>query len=113
MHCGLLLSPSQHLPCAPVLLLLLLPLQLIQEYRVLLLMGRTLVFPQSAVTSSIRVMIQHRADDGRVRERQVELLFPATSRTILRLMQVWWEVKVGPRGTSCNRWWFKGRQAPC
>lgn len=72
-----------------------LPLQLIHEYRVLLLMGRTLVYPQTAANSSLAISIQYRAEEGRVRERQVQLLFPATARTVLRLMQAWWEVKVG------------------
>lgn len=35
------------------------------------------------------------AADGSSTERQVDLIFPATARTVLRLVQAWWERKVG------------------
>lgn len=76
-------------PCVFVL-----SVQLIHEFRVLLLIGRTLVFPPAAVSSSMSINIQYKGADGRMRERQVELTFPGTNRTILRLVQAWWEVKV-------------------
>jgi hypothetical protein len=43
-------------------------------------------------------LVQHRAADGSISERQVDLMFPATERTVLRLMQAWWDRKVGDRG---------------
>jgi hypothetical protein len=39
-------------------------------------------------------LVQHRAADGSISERQVDLMFPATERTVLRLMQAWWDRKV-------------------
>eukprot|EP00883_Tetradesmus_obliquus_P000521 jgi/Sobl393_1/10546/SZX77775.1 len=39
--------------------------------------------------------LQHRAADGSISERQVDLIFPASERTVLRLMQAWWDRKGG------------------
>jgi hypothetical protein len=45
---------------------------------------------------SMRRLVQYRAADGSIQERQVDLMFPATERTVLRLVQAWWERKVSP-----------------
>jgi hypothetical protein len=81
----------------PLLLLLLLPLQLVQEFRLLLLLGRTLCHKQLGVSMTCTRLVQHRAADGSSSERQVDLMFPATERTVLRLMQAWWDRRVGAR----------------
>jgi hypothetical protein len=44
--------------------------------------------------------LQHRAADGSISERQVDLIFPASERTVLRLMQAWWDRKVGASGAA-------------
>jgi hypothetical protein len=79
-------------------LLLLLPLQLVQEFRLLLLLGRTLCHKHPGVSMTCTRLVQRRAADGSISERQVDLMFPATERTVLRLMQAWWDRKVGARG---------------
>jgi hypothetical protein len=79
-----------------MLLPLLLPLQLVHEFRLLLLLGRTLCHKQPGVSMTCTRLVQHRAADAAIiSERQVDLVFPATERTVLRLMQAWWERKVG------------------
>jgi hypothetical protein len=76
-------------------LLPLLPLQLVHEFRLLLLLlGRTLCHRQPGVSMTCSRLVQHRAADGSISERQVDLMFPATERTVLRLMQAWWDRKV-------------------
>jgi hypothetical protein len=72
----------------------LLPLQLVHEFRLLLLLGRTLCQRQPGVSMTCTRLVQHRAADGSISERQVDLMFPATERTVLRLMQAWWDRKV-------------------
>ncbi|WIA36341.1 hypothetical protein OEZ86_007661 [Tetradesmus obliquus] len=69
--------------------------QLVQEFRLLLLLGRTLCHKQPGVSMTCTRLVQHRAADGSISERQVDLMFPATERTVLRLMQAWWERKGG------------------
>jgi hypothetical protein len=86
-------------------LLPLLPLQLVHEFRLLLLLGRTLCHRQPGFSITCTRLVQHRAADGSISERQVDLMFPATERTVLRLMQAWWDRKVGAnRGLQdgCN-----------
>ena len=88
-------------------------LQLIHEFRLLLLLGRTLCNSQSGVNMSMRCLVQYRAADGSIQERQVDLMFPATQRTVLRLVQAWWERKVSPLflQEACFRPQPKGRRA--
>jgi hypothetical protein len=72
-------------------------LQIVNEFRVALLVGRVLCFPVDSVglTVSLVRMIQYRdANDGSIAELQVNLLFPATERSVLRLVQAWWDAKV-------------------
>jgi hypothetical protein len=64
---------------------LLLPLQLAHEFRLLLLLGRTLCHRQPGVSMTCTRLMQHRAADGSISERQVDLMFPATEKTVLRL----------------------------
>jgi hypothetical protein len=80
------------------LLPLLLPLQLVHEFRLLLLLGRTLCHRQPGVSMTCTCLVQHRAADGSINEHQVDLMFPATERTVLRLMQAWWDRKVSATG---------------
>eukprot|EP00883_Tetradesmus_obliquus_P009030 jgi/Sobl393_1/19797/SZX59710.1 len=45
--------------------------------------------------------IQYKDADGRIQQLQVDLAFPANSRTITRLMEAWWGCKGGrPPGSS-------------
>jgi hypothetical protein len=79
-------------------LLPLLPLQLVHEFRLLLLLGRTLCHRQPGVSMTCTRLVQYRAAVDSISERQVDLIFPATERTVLRLMQAWWDRKVGLAG---------------
>jgi hypothetical protein len=69
-----------------------LPLQLVHEFRLLLLLlGRTLCHRQPGVSMTCTRLVQHHAADGSISELQVDLMFPATELTVLRLMQAWWD----------------------
>ncbi len=73
-------------------------MQLVQEYRLqlLLLLGRSRCHSQpAAVSMSVTRLVQYRGQDGSIKEWQVGLMLPAIERTIVRLMQAWWERKVG------------------
>ena len=72
-------------------------LQVVYEYRVALLVGRCLVYPADSVglAASLRRIIQFRSADGCIADMEVDLVFPGTERSVVRLMQSWWDAKVG------------------
>jgi hypothetical protein len=87
-HC-LILSVHCQLNDAP---------QLVQEFKVLLHIGRRMVFPvqsNAAVHTDVTTQIQFRAADGSNVARTVSLMFPAKSRTVVRLMEAWYDAQVG------------------
>ncbi|WIA32697.1 hypothetical protein OEZ86_005884 [Tetradesmus obliquus] len=74
--------------------------QFVQELRLALWLGRTLALPSEEQVSCKR-HIEFKDVDGRVQQLQVDLSFPANSRTITRLMDAWWGKKGGrPPGSS-------------
>jgi hypothetical protein len=42
---------------------------------------------------SMKHTIQYRQADRSLGEMEVDLLFPGTSRTVVRLMEAWWDAK--------------------
>jgi len=72
-------------------------LQLVYEYRVLLQAGRYLCFPADSVglAVSMKHTIQYKQADNSLGNAEVDLLFPGTPRTVVRLMEFWWDAKVG------------------
>jgi hypothetical protein len=75
--------------------------QLVYEYSVPLQGGRYLCFPADSVgiAVSMKRTIQYRQADRSLGEMEVDLLFPGTSRTVVRLMEFWWDAKV----STCSR----------
>jgi hypothetical protein len=74
------------------------PLQLVQEFKLLLLIGRRLVFPAqsgAAVRADLTTHVQFKAADGTTAMRTVSLMFPANCRTVVRLMEAWYDAQVG------------------
>jgi hypothetical protein len=72
-------------------------LQLVQEFKLLLLVGRRLVLPaqsSAAVRADITTQIQFKAADGTTAMRTVSLMFPANCRTVVRLMEAWYDAQV-------------------
>ena len=72
-------------------------LQLVQEFKLLLLVGRRLVFPaqsSAAVRADITTQVQFKAADGTTAMRTVSLMFPANCRTVVRLMEAWYDAQV-------------------
>jgi hypothetical protein len=72
-------------------------LQLVQEFKLLLIVGRRLVFPaqsSAAVRADMTTQVQFRAADGTTAMRTVSLMFPANCRTIVRLMEAWYDARV-------------------
>jgi hypothetical protein len=68
----------------------------VEEYKVVLLLGRTLAFeeePAGLEVSMIHTM-QYKDAQGRTRDVKVDLLFPCTRRSVARVMEKWWEHKV-------------------
>ena len=61
-----------------------------------LLAGRCLVYPADSVglAASLKRIIQFRSADGSISDMEVDLVFPGTERSVLRLMQSWWDAKV-------------------
>ncbi len=84
-------------------------MQLTQEYRLLLLLARTLSWKHVNATANIKRTVQFRAEVGSIRDQQVDLVFPATEHTVLRLVQTWWDFKVG----LCRPHGGHGRQCTC
>lgn len=75
-------------------------LQLVQEFRVLLLMGRKLVFPvqtAAVVRADITMELQvEGSSSGSTGKRMVSLMFPGNCRTVVRLLEAWQEAQVRP-----------------
>jgi hypothetical protein len=72
-------------------------LQLVQEFKLLLLVGCRLVFPaqsSAAVRADITTQVQFMAADGTTAMRTVSLMFPANWRTVVRLMEAWYDAQV-------------------
>jgi hypothetical protein len=72
-------------------------LQLVQEFKLLLIVGRRLVFPaqsSAAVRADMTTQVQVRAADGTTTMRAVSLMFPANCRTVVRLMEAWYDAQV-------------------
>jgi hypothetical protein len=85
-----------------VLLPCLVYVQLVQEFRVLLLMGRKLVFPvQTAAVVRADITMEVQLEDsltGSTGKRKVSLMFPGNCRTVVRLLEAWQEAQVRPAG---------------
>lgn len=67
--------------------------QLVQEFKLLLQLGRRLVMPSETgapVTTDVTAQLQFRVADGHVAMRTVSLMVPANGRTVVRLMEAWW-----------------------
>ncbi|WIA15567.1 hypothetical protein OEZ85_002195 [Tetradesmus obliquus] len=63
-------------------------------------LGRTLAL-SSEEQATCKRHIEYKDADGRIQQLQVDLAFPANSRTITRLMEAWWGCKGGrPPGSS-------------
>ena len=75
--------------------------QLVYEYSVPLQGGRYLCFPADGVglAVSMKHTVQYRQADRSLGEMEVDLLFPGTSRTVVRLLEFWWDAKV----STCSR----------
>jgi hypothetical protein len=72
-------------------------LQLLQEFKLLLLVGRRLVFPaqsSAAVRADLTTRVQYQAADGTTAMRTVSLMFPANCRTVVRLLEAWYDAQV-------------------
>jgi hypothetical protein len=72
-------------------------LQLVQEFKLLLVVGRRLVFPaqsNAAVSADLTTQVQFQAADGTTVTRTVSLMFPANCRTVVRLMEAWYNAQV-------------------
>lgn len=72
-------------------------MQLVQEFRVLLLMGRKLVFPvqtAAVVCADVTMELQVEGASDPTGKRAVSLMFPGNARTVVRLMDAWQEAQV-------------------
>jgi hypothetical protein len=68
--------------------------QLVQEFRVALLIGRRLCFESLDLAVSMRRTFQYRGADSGLLDVSVDLIFPGEARSIVRLLQAWWDAKV-------------------
>jgi hypothetical protein len=62
------------------------------------LVGRRLVFPAqsgAAVRADMTTQVQFEAAGGTTAMRTVSLMFPANCRTVVRLMEAWYDAQVG------------------
>jgi hypothetical protein len=69
----------------------------VQEFKLLLLVGRRLVFPgqsSAAARADITTQVQFKAADGTTATCTVSLMFPANCRTVVRLMEAWYDAQV-------------------
>jgi hypothetical protein len=69
----------------------------VQAFKLLLIVGRRLVFPaqsSAAVRADITTQVQFRAADGTTAMRTVSLMFPDNCRTVVRLMEAWYDAQV-------------------
>jgi hypothetical protein len=81
-----------HLKCAAAAAAALL-LQLVHEFRVALLIGRRLCFPADSLglAFSMKHSMQYRDEDGALGTMEVDLVFPGEARSVMRLVQTWWD----------------------
>jgi hypothetical protein len=59
--------------------------------------GRRLVFPaqsSTAVSADLTTQVQFQTADGTTAMRTVSLMFPANCRTVVRLMEAWYDAQV-------------------
>jgi hypothetical protein len=95
---GQLRRNQLHLDAAPHLShLSVVCLQLVQEFKLLLVVGRRHVFPaqsSAAVSADITTQLQFQAADCTTAMRTVSLMFPANCRTVVRLMEAWYDAQV-------------------
>jgi hypothetical protein len=82
-------------------------LQLVQDFKLLLIVGRRLVFPaqsNAAVCADMTTQVQFKGADGTTVMRTVSLMFPANCRTVVRLMEAWYDAQVGLSmlGSGCT-----------
>jgi hypothetical protein len=83
----MLCPPVAHVRC----------MQLVQEFKLLLIVGRRLVFPaqsSAAVSADLTTQLQFQAADGTTAMRTVSLMFPANCRTVVRLMEASYDAQV-------------------
>ncbi|WIA17990.1 hypothetical protein OEZ85_009478 [Tetradesmus obliquus] len=73
--------------------------QLVQQLRLPLWLGRTLAL-SSEEQATCKRHIEYKDADGRIQQLQVDLAFPANSRTITRLMEAWWGCKMATTSKS-------------
>jgi hypothetical protein len=69
----------------------------VQELKLLLVVGRRLVFPaqsNAAVSADLTTQVQFQAADGTTVTRTVSLMFPANCRAVARLMEAWYDAQV-------------------
>ena len=70
---------------------------MVQEYRLLLVIGRTLHYPSGTDSPegiSLVKQLQYTVSSaGAVAVLNVDLLFPATPRSVERVLQLWWDSK--------------------
>jgi hypothetical protein len=81
-------------------------LQLVQEFKLMLVLGRRLVFPaqsSAAVSADMTTQVQFQAADGTTAKRTVSLMFPANCRTVVRLVEAWYDAQVSLRMLAGRR----------
>jgi hypothetical protein len=79
-------------------------LQLVQEFRVLLLMGRKLVFlVQTAAVVRADVTMEVQVEGSSTGKRKVSLMFPGNCRTVVRLLEAWQEAQVRLQTAQCGQ----------
>jgi hypothetical protein len=69
----------------------------VYKYRVPLQAGRYLRFPADSVGLAVSMkhtIIQYKQADRSLGEMEVDLLLPGTSRSVVHLMEAWWDTKV-------------------
>jgi hypothetical protein len=88
----------------------------VQEFKLLLVVGHRLVFPaqsNAAVSADLTTQVQFQAADGTTAMRTVSLMFPANCRTVVRLMEAWYDAQVSlsmPAGRHCVYFMEEGQQ---
>jgi hypothetical protein len=81
-------------------------MQLVQEFKVALCIGRKLVFRTGSadVQVSMKRTIQCREASGILFDLELDLLFPGEARSVVRLVQAWWDAKVCVQGFARASW---------
>jgi hypothetical protein len=88
-----------------------------KEFKLLLVVGRRLVFPaqsSTAVSVDLTTQVQFEAAGGITAMRTVSLMFPANCRTVVRLMEAWYDAQVSLSmlaGSTLSTSWMAGLQA--